>query len=127
MEITNQTPPPFPKTPPKTPKKRKPSDQWGYIYTGATLIAAGILWLLHNLKALPHGFEQVVFSWRFLLVVIGGFLMVTGNKKAGIITASMGVLFLLYDSLFSYIPFEKAFLPVVCIVAGTLMLSIKRR
>ncbi len=80
---------------------------------GLFLVVIGVLFLLRNLDMidLPWYF----YSWQMLLIGIGAFNFLTGNRSIGFILAGIGIVFLLPD----IINFDFSDLwPVILIIIG---------
>jgi predicted membrane protein len=61
------------------------------IFVGALLIIIGGLFLLRSFNLLPFDIAHIVFSWRFLLLVIGIVILISSNNKVlGIIMTGIG-------------------------------------
>lgn len=80
---------------------------------GIFLIAIGVLFLLRNLDIidLPGYF----YSWQMLLIGIGVFNFITGNRPAGFILIAIGGVFLLPDIMrFNFFDLW----PIILIIVG---------
>ena len=65
------------------------------ILVGAILIIIGGLFLLRSFNILPFEITHVVFSWRFIIFIIGIILLInSSNKVLGVIFTSIGGIFL---------------------------------
>lgn len=69
-----------------TPNKR--------IYFGLFLIALGAFWILERLDLIPDILDDILISWQMLLIGIGIFSIIGGNKTAGTILIVIGGFFL---------------------------------
>jgi predicted membrane protein len=81
---------------------------------GIFLVLIGLLILLENLNVLPR-LPYWIFTWMTLLIVIGIFNLLAGNRTAAIILIGIGFIFLLEDMY--YIEFRD-FWPVILILIG---------
>jgi predicted membrane protein len=92
------------------------------VYLGIFLIAIGGLWILERLNIIPDIWEDIFISWQMLLIGIGVFSLIAGNKTTGTILILIGGFFLV-DEVYS-IPRELRQIgwPVVIIGIGVVML-----
>jgi len=92
------------------------------VYLGIFLIAIGGLWILERLDFIPDFWEDIFISWQMLLIGIGIFSLIGGNKTTGIILIIIGGFFLI-DDIFS-IPRELRQIgwPLVIIGIGVVLL-----
>jgi predicted membrane protein len=92
------------------------------VYLGIFLIAIGGLWILERLNIIPDVWENIFISWQMLLIGIGVFSIIGGNKTTGTILILVGGFFLI-DEVYT-IPRELRQIgwPVLIIAAGVLML-----
>ncbi|HSO85002.1 MAG TPA: DUF5668 domain-containing protein [Draconibacterium sp.] len=92
------------------------------VYLGVFLIAIGGLWILERLDFIPDIWEDIFISWQMLLIGIGVFSLIGGNKTTGTILILIGGFFLV-DQVYS-IPRELRQIgwPVVIIGIGVVML-----
>lgn len=91
-------------------------------YFGIFLIAIGGLWILERLNLIPDVWENIFISWQMLLIGIGVFSLIGGNKTTGIILILIGGFFLV-DEVYS-IPREIRQIgwPALIIGAGVVLL-----
>jgi predicted membrane protein len=92
------------------------------VYLGVFLIAIGGLWILERLNIIPDIWEDIFISWQMLLIGIGIFSLIGGNKTTGIVLIFIGGFFLI-DEVYT-IPRELRQIgwPVVVIGIGVVML-----
>jgi len=92
------------------------------VYLGVFLIAIGGLWILERLDFIPDIWEDIFISWQMLLIGIGIFSLIGGNKTTGIVLIFIGGFFLI-DEVYT-IPRELRQIgwPVVIIGIGVVML-----
>ena len=92
------------------------------VYVGLFLIGIGAIWILEKLNLIPEVWEDIFISWQMLLIGIGIFSFLGGNKNTGTILIAIGSFFLL-DDIFD-IPRELRQIgwPLLIIAAGVLML-----
>ena len=80
---------------------------------GIFLVVIGTLFLLRNLNMIE--LPWYVFTWQMLLIVIGAFNFLTGNRSAGFIISGVGLVFLLPKIA----DFDLSdFWPVILIIIG---------
>lgn len=91
-------------------------------YLGIFLIAIGGLWILERLNLIPEVWEDIFISWQMLLIGIGVFSLIGGNKTTGTVMILIGGFFLI-DHVYT-IPRELRQIswPVLIIAAGVVML-----
>ncbi len=65
------------------------------IYLGLFFIVLGGLWILEKLNLIPQVWEDVIISWQMLLIGIGVFAYIGGNKTTGVILMVIGGFFLI--------------------------------
>lgn len=94
----------------------------GGIYLGGVLVLMGLLWLAYNMNWISYGVFDAIFSWRMLLVVVGGYLLAVRQWTSGITVGAVGILFLLLNIMDITLSFTKIVLPVVIILAGVIMI-----
>jgi predicted membrane protein len=92
------------------------------VYLGIFLIAIGGLWILERLDIIPEIWEDIFISWQMLLIGIGVFSLIGGNKTTGTVLILVGGFFLI-DEVYS-IPRELRQIgwPVLIIGIGVIML-----
>jgi predicted membrane protein len=98
------------------------------VLLGGILIFLGGLFLLNTMNILDFRFTRVVFSWPFIMLVIGMFVIVNTEKKfLGGILSGIGALFLL-PRIFPQIDYDGGIIiPVLFIVLGTYIILKKRK
>lgn len=74
------------------------------MYFGVFLIAVGALWILERLNLIPDFWDDILISWQMLLIGIGIFSVIGGNKTTGTILIVIGGFFLLPE--IAPIPYE---------------------
>jgi predicted membrane protein len=97
-----------------TPNKR--------IYFGIFLIALGSFWVLERLDLIPDFLNDVLISWQMLLIGIGIFSIIGGNRTSGTILIVIGGFFLVPEV--AHIPYELSRLswPLLIIGIGVVLL-----
>jgi predicted membrane protein len=82
---------------------------------GLVLIILGIYFLLENLDVIDIHLPWYFFTWQMLLIAIGLFNLLTGNRKAALILCSIGVFFFLPE----FFDFDiRDYWPVLLIFIG---------
>ena len=97
------------------------------VYLGIFLILVGGLWILERLNLIPEVWENIFISWQMLLIGIGVFSLIGGNKTTGTILILIGGFFLL-DEVYS-IPRELRQIgwPLIIIGIGVVVLITQGR
>ena len=98
------------------------------VILGGVLIFLGGIFLLNTMNILNFRFAHVVFSWPFIMLVIGLFVLVNTEKKflGGILTG-IGSLFLI-PRIFPNIDYDSGIvIPLLLIILGTYIIVKKRR
>ena len=65
------------------------------IYLGVFLIGIGGLWILERLNIIPEVWEDIFISWQMLLIGIGVFSLIGGNRTTGTVLILIGGFFLI--------------------------------
>ncbi len=111
----------------KDVKKNEPLNSRN-LFLGIIFILTGIIWMLYNFDVISSRAFDIIFSWRTLLIVVGGFLMTQQKNGAGIIIASIGIIALCVELLHIYIPIDmiwKIIFPAIFIIIGFVILFSK--
>ena len=82
----------------------KPDSSNKRVYFGLFLIAIGALWILERLNLIPEFWNDIFISWQMLLIGIGIFSLIGGNKTSGTVLIVIGGFFLLPE--ITHIPYE---------------------
>lgn len=92
------------------------------VYFGLFLIVVGALWILERLNLIPAFWDDILISWQMLLIGIGIFSIIGGNKTTGTILIVIGGFFLLPE--FTAIPYELRRIgwPILIIAVGIVLL-----
>lgn len=98
------------------------------VMLGGILIFLGGLFLLNTMNILNFRFTNVVFSWPFIMLVIGLFVLVNTEKRfLGGILSGIGALFLV-ERIFPQIDYDGGIIiPILFIVLGTYIILKKRK
>lgn len=97
------------------------------IYFGLFLIVLGMVWALERLDLIPDVVDEILISWQMLLIGIGIFSLIGGNRTTGLILILIGGVFLIPQML--EIPYElrKIVWPMLIIGVGVIMLFRHRK
>ncbi len=100
----------------------KPETSNKRVYFGLFLIVIGSLWILERLNLIPSFWNDILISWQMLLIGIGVFSMIGGNKTTGIILIVIGGFFLIPE--LTDIPYQLRRIgwPVLIVAVGFVLL-----
>lgn len=92
------------------------------IYLGLFLIALGAFWILERLGLIPDFWDDILISWQMLLIGIGVFSIIGGNKSTGTILIVIGGFFLIPE--IAQVPYELRRIgwPLLIIGIGVVLL-----
>lgn len=92
------------------------------VYFGVFMIVIGVFWILERLNLIPDFWEDILISWQMLLIGIGVFSMIGGNKTTGTILIVIGGFFLVPE--ITNIPYELRRIgwPMLIIGVGVVLL-----
>jgi len=92
------------------------------IYFGIFLIALGAFWIMERLDLIPDFWDDVLISWQMLLIGIGIFSIIGGNRTSGTILIVIGGFFLIPE--IAPIPYELRRIgwPLLIIGIGVVLL-----
>lgn len=92
------------------------------IYLGIFLIAIGGFWILERLNLIPDVWDDILISWQMLLIGIGVFSLIGGNRTTGTILIVIGGFFLIPE--ITTIPYELRQIgwPILIIGLGVVLL-----
>ena len=98
------------------------------VLLGGILIILGGIFLLNTMDILHFRFAHVVFSWPFIMLIIGLFVLINTEKKfLGGILSGIGTLFLI-PRIFPRIDYDAGIIiPVFLIVLGAYIILKKRK
>jgi len=98
------------------------------VFLGGLLIVLGGIFLLNTMDILHFRFSNVVFSWPFVLFIIGLFILINTEKRflGGILTG-IGILFLI-PRIFPRIDYDAGIIvPILLITLGAYIIFKKRK
>ncbi len=75
-------------------KKRKDESNRKALF-GLFLVIIGTLWILFKLDFIPEVLTDILVSWQMLLIAIGLFSLLAGNRTSGIVLIVIGTFFLI--------------------------------
>ncbi len=89
---------------------------------GVFLIALGGFWIMVKLNLIPPIWDDILISWQMLLIGIGIFSLIGGNRTSGIILIVIGSFFLIPEVM--TIPYELRRIgwPLLIIGIGVVLL-----
>jgi len=92
------------------------------LYLGLLLIVIGVFWALERLNLIPSFWNDIFISWQMLLIGIGVFSLIGGNKTTGTVLIVIGGFFLLPE--LTHIPYEirKLAWPILIVIVGVVLL-----
>jgi predicted membrane protein len=98
------------------------------VLLGGILIVLGGLFLLNTMNVLDFRFTRVVFSWPFVMLVIGLFVLVNTEKKfLGGVLFGIGALFLI-PRIFPQVDYDGGIIiPLFFIILGVYIILKKRK
>ncbi len=89
---------------------------------GLLFIIIGAVAVMANFDLLPWNIEYYLFQWENILIIIGGFLILTDqNKQAGLVLLIVGVAFVLDDWFKVNISIWDLW-PLVLVIAGVALI-----
>lgn len=94
---------------------------------GVFLIALGVFWILVKLDVIPDTWNDILISWKMLLIGIGIFSLIGGNRTAGTILIVIGGFFMIPDLM--HIPYQlrRIAWPLLVIGIGVALLLTYRK
>lgn len=97
------------------------------VYFGVFLIALGGFWILERLDMIPDIWDDILISWQMLLIGIGVFSLIGGNRTSGTILIVIGGFFLIPEIV--TIPYELRRIgwPLLIIGIGVVLLVTHRK
>jgi predicted membrane protein len=98
------------------------------VLLGGILLFLGGLFLLNTMNVLDFRFTNVIFSWPFIMLVIGLFVLVNTEKKfLGGVLSGIGALFLI-PRVFPQIDYDGGIIiPIFLIILGVYIILKKRK
>jgi predicted membrane protein len=97
------------------------------ILFGLFLVTVGVFWILLRLELIPTVWTNVLISWQMLLIGIGVFSIIGGNRTAGTILIIIGGFFLV-DEVVKIPPMLRQIgWPLLIIVIGLALIFTHRK
>jgi predicted membrane protein len=93
---------------------------------GLFLIVLGVFWILVKMNVIPNVWTDVLISWQMLLIAIGIFSFIAGNRTAGTILMIIGGFFLVDELLVIPYQLRQIGWPVLIIGVGVALLLTHR-
>ncbi len=97
------------------------------VFLGLFLIVAGTIWILLRLNIIPMVWSDILVSWQMLLFGIGVFLVIVGNKTAGLILIIIGGFFLLPEIFILPAHLKRLCWPVLIVASGLALVFTGRK
>ncbi len=92
------------------------------IYFGLFLIAIGGFWILERLDLIPDIWNDILISWQMLLIAIGIFSLIGGNRTSGTVLIVIGGFFLLPEVFTIPVELRRIGWPLLIIGIGVVLL-----
>ncbi len=96
-------------------------------YFGLFLIIIGAFWILERLDLIPDIWDDILISWQMLLIGIGVFSLIGGNKTSGTVLILVGGFFLIPEVVTIPYPLRKIGWPLLIMGIGIVLLITHRR
>ena len=91
-------------------------------YFGITLIAIGGILILERLNLIPWSLADMLISWQMLLIAIGVFSMIGGNRTGGTILIVIGGFFLVPEMIDVPTEIRRLYWPLILVAIGAALL-----
>jgi len=92
------------------------------VYLGLFLIALGGIWILERLNLIPDIWDDILISWQMLLIGIGIFALIGGNKTTGTVLIVIGGFFLIDEVIPIPYDLRRMGWPLLVIGIGVVLL-----
>lgn len=97
------------------------------IYFGLFLIALGGFWILERLDMIPDIWDDILISWQMLLIAIGVFSLIGGNRTSGTVLIVIGGFFLIPQVITIPNELRRIGWPLLIIGIGVVLLVTHRK
>jgi predicted membrane protein len=87
-------------------------------FFGFILLMIGLVMILERSGILSWEIYDFLLSWKMLLIAIGAFVFLNGNRGAGIIVMGIGAFFMIPDIFVDYENIKRFFWPALLLLAG---------
>ncbi len=91
-------------------------------YLGIVLIAVGGILILQRLDLIPWGLADLLISWQMLIIAIGVFSFIGGNRVGGVILMAVGGFFILPELVDVPREIRRIYWPLVLVAIGATLL-----
>ncbi len=91
-------------------------------YFGVALIAVGGILILERLNLIPWSIADMLISWQMLLIVIGVFSLMGGNRTTGTILVVIGGFFLIPEMVDVPREVRRLYWPLILVAIGSAMI-----
>jgi predicted membrane protein len=91
-------------------------------YFGVFLILLGVVWILERLDLIPVFVDDILISWQMVVIAIGVFALLGGNRTTGVVLIFIGGVFLIPEMI--HIPYElrRIVWPLLLVGVGIILL-----
>jgi len=91
-------------------------------YFGLFLILIGVIWILERLDLIPVFVNDILISWQMVLIAIGVFALLGGNRTTGVVLIFIGGVFLVPEMI--HIPYQlrRIVWPLLLVGIGIILL-----
>ena len=91
-------------------------------YLGVVLIVVGAILILQRLNLIPWDIADLLISWQMILIAIGIFSLMGGNRTGGIILIGIGGFFLLPELVDVPREVKRIYWPLILVAIGASLL-----
>ncbi|MGD9928679.1 MAG: DUF5668 domain-containing protein [Mangrovibacterium sp.] len=91
-------------------------------YLGVVLIVIGGILILQRLNIIPWGIADLLISWQMLLIAIGIFSLLAGNRVGGVVLIAIGGFFILPELVVVPREVRRIYWPLVLVAVGVALL-----
>lgn len=87
-------------------------------FFGFIVLLIGLAMILQRSGILSWEIYDFLLSWKMLLVAIGSYVFISGNRGAGIVVMGIGAFFMLPDIFHDYHQIKRFFWPSILLLVG---------
>ncbi len=91
-------------------------------YFGIILIAIGAVLIFERLNLIPWDIADLLISWQMLLVAIGVFAMLGGNRTGGVVLIAIGGFFMIPEMIEVPREIRRLYWPMILVAVGAVLL-----
>lgn len=91
-------------------------------YFGIILIAIGSILIFERLNLIPWNIADLLISWQMLLVAIGVFAMLGGNRTGGVVLIVIGGFFMIPEMIEVPREIRRLYWPLILVAIGAALL-----